>query len=218
MTFLKNKILSLIVVILLLAGCIAGGSYYMKQRAAQKVDADSIQSKLVNASELTSQKMIYNGVIESESGTIPFLTKETFLMTYKAVIRAGFDVSKTEINVTDDKVEVTLPDMEIQEVTIDPDEIKTYNTSLTLIKPDGKDELKQALVEAESNAKEEAAKAGLLEAAAENAESVIKGLLSGAVGDREIVIKHGKAAAEEETPAETETTEDAESAQEEQAE
>lgn len=208
MEFIKNKLISLIVIIALLAGCILGGSYYLKQRAAQKVDADSLYTKLEDASDLTTQKMIYNGVIESESGSIPFLTKETFLMTYKATIRAGFDVSKTDIKVTENTVEVSLPAMEIQEVTIDPDEIKTYNTSLTLIKPDGKEELKQALTEAEANAKEEAKKAGLLDAAAENAESVIKGLFAGTVGDREIVIKHGAAAKPTEEAAE-ETPEDA---------
>ena len=111
-------------------------------------------------------------------------------MTYKAVVRAGFDISKTEIDVADDKVTVTLPAMEIQEVTIDPNEIKTYNTSLTLIKPDGKEELKKALVKAEDDARKKAEEEGLLEAASSNAETLVKSLFEDAVGKREIVVKH----------------------------
>lgn len=185
-----KKIYGVLILILLLA-LAAGGFYaYRNYQARHKVTADALQARLENASELTTQKMIYNGVIESESGGVPILTKETFLMTYKATVRAGFDVSKTAIDVAEDKVTVTLPEMEIQEVTIDPDEIKTYTTSLTLIKPDGKAELKEALVMAEEDAKKKADEEGLLEAADANAETLVKNLFADAVGERELVVKH----------------------------
>ena len=185
-----KKIYRLLILILVLA-LAAGGFYaYREYQARQKVTADVLTARLENASDLTTQKLIYNGVIESESGNIPFLTKDTFLMTYRAVVRAGFDVSKAEFDVSDDKVTITLPAMEIQEVAIDPDEIKTYNTSLTLIKPDEKVEMQKALVKAEEDTRAKAEEEGLLEAASENAETVIKGLFKDAVGEREIVIKH----------------------------
>lgn len=185
-----KKITAFIIALLLLAGAAFGAYCYMQYKAKQAVTADMLMTRLENASECTTQKMIYNGVIESESGSIPFLNKQRFLMTYKAVVRAGFDVSKTKIELTDDAITVTLPKMEIQEVTIDPEEIRTYNTSLTLIKPDGKEELKEALLAAEEDARSKAEESGLLEAASENAESMIKGLLSDAAGDREIIVKH----------------------------
>lgn len=153
------KKLTTLVIVLLIAALAAGGFYFYRQyQARQKVTADMLEARLEDASDLTTQKMIYNGVIESESGGVPILTKETFLMTYKATVRAGFDISKVKIDVADDKVTVTLPAMEIQEVTIDPDEIKTYTTSLTLIKPDGKEELKEALIKAEEDARKKAEK------------------------------------------------------------
>lgn len=185
-----KKITAFIIALLLLAAAAFGAYYYMQYRARQAVTADTLMTRLQDASECTTQKMIYNGVIESESGSVPFINKQTFLMTYKAVVRAGFHLSKTEIDLTDEAVTVTLPAMEIQEVTIDPDEIKTYNTSLTLIKPDGKEELKQALVSAEEDARSKASEAGLLDAAGENAEAVVKGLLSDSAGGREIIVRH----------------------------
>ena len=185
------KKLTTLIIVLLVAALALGGVYFYKDyQARQKVTADMLEAKLEDASDLTTQKMIYHGVVESESGGVPILTKETFLMTYKAVVRAGFDISKTEIDVADDKVTVTLPAMEIQEVTIDPNEIKTYNTSLTLIKPDGKEELKKALVKAEEDARKKAEEEGLLEAASSNAETLVKSLFEDAVGEREIVVKH----------------------------
>ena len=87
-------------------------------------------------------------------------------------------------------VEVTIPPMEIQEITIQPKSLKFYNTSLTLFKPDEKNETQKALVAAEEDAAEKAGKSGLLEAADENAEALLKGILEGNVGEREIVIKH----------------------------
>ena len=126
---------------------------------------------------------------KSESGKVPFLTKSGFLMTYKATIRAGFDISKTGIDITDERITVTLPEMEVQEVTIDPDSLEFYNTTLTIFKPDGKEETKSAMKNAEKDAMSHVKGSGLLEAASENAESLIKGLFADAAGDRDIVVK-----------------------------
>lgn len=185
------KKLTALIIVILIAALAAGGFYYYRQyQARQKLTADVLEAKLENASDLTTQKMIYNGVIESESGGVPILTKEKFLMIYKATVRAGFDISKTGIDVAEDKVTVTLPEMEIQEVTIDPDEIKTYTTSLTIVKPDGKKELTTALKQAEDDARKKAEEEGLLDAASANAETLVKNLFADAVGERNIVVNH----------------------------
>lgn len=186
-----KKLLYSVIGILLIAAALAGAYFYVQYQGRQKVTPDMLMTRLENSSECTTQKMIYNGVVESESGNVPLLTKETFLMTYKATVRAGFDISKTKIDVADERITVTIPEIVIQEVTIDPNEIKTYNTSLTLFKPDGKEALKDALIAAEDDAKKKAGESGLLEAAGENAEAVIKGLLADSAGDREIVVKRG---------------------------
>lgn len=181
-----KKIIAAVIILAIIA---AGGYYYFFMRS-QVPTADSLSSKLVDSSELTTQKLVYEGVVENEGGKIPVLTKDTFLLVYKATVRAGFDVSKAEFDISDDKITVTVPASEIQDITIDPDSLRTYNTSITIIKPDEKEMMAEALKAAEKDAAEKAKDSGLLEAADENAESVIKALLQDTAGGREIVVKH----------------------------
>lgn len=176
--------------LLLVAVVGAGGYFYFTHKGAQELNADAITAKLENASDCTTQKLIYQGLVESKSGNIPILNKNAFLMTYTAVVRAGFDISKADVEVSDSTVEITIPPMEIQEITIQPKSLKFYNTSLTLFKPDEKNETQKALIAAEEDAAEKAGNSGLLEAADENAEALLRGILEDSVGDREIIINH----------------------------
>ncbi|MBP3897690.1 MAG: DUF4230 domain-containing protein [Mogibacterium sp.] len=180
----------ILAVLILVAVVGAGGYYYFTHRGTQELNADMITARLENASDCTTQKLIYQGLIESESGSIPILNKNAFLMTYTAVVRAGFDISKTDVKVDDTSVVITIPPMEIQEITIQPKSLKFYNTSLTIFKPDEKNEAQKALVAAEKDAAEKAGNSGLLAAADENAEALLRGILEGSVGDREIIINH----------------------------
>ena len=182
-----------LVLIVLLALVAAGGYFYFTHNSGkQEVSAGMLSAKLENASDCTTQKLIYNGYVESTSGKIPILTKKSFLMMYKSTVRAGFDVSKTDIEIEDKSVIVTLPEMEVQEITIDPRSLEFRDTSLTIIKPDGQEETKKALIAAENDVKSKIGESGLLEAAAENADSLIKGLFEDSIGDRELVIKHAE--------------------------
>ena len=80
--------------------------------------------------------------------------------------------------------------MEIQEITIDPNAIDFYDTSLTMFKPDGKDAAKDALINAEKDAKEKAKNSGILEAAAENAETIITAIVEPNLDGRKLEIVH----------------------------
>ena len=173
-----------IIAALIIVAVVAAGGYYYFFLHNQAPTADSLSSRLIDASELTTQKLVYEGVVEVEGGKIPVITKDSFLLVYKASVRAGFDTSKATVDVGDDTITVTVPPAEIQEITIDPDSIRTYNTSITIIKPDEKELMAEALKAAEKDA---AAKA-----ADENAESIIKALLQDAAAGREIVVKYSK--------------------------
>lgn len=180
-----GKIIIPIVVILLIAG---GAWLFMKNRGGTELTTGAISARLEDASDCTTQKLIYQGAVNSKKGKIPILTKSSFLMTYEASVRAGFDISEADIKLDDDKVEVNIPATDIQEITIDPNSLEFYDTSMTILKPDGKEETKKALKAAQDDAKKQAAKSGLLEAADENAKTLIKGLLTDSVGDREIIV------------------------------
>ena len=89
-------------------------------------------------------------------------------MTYTATVRAGFDMSETDVDVTDDTIKIVIPRTTIQEITIDPDSLEFYDTSFSIITMN-KEAVKEALQEAEGDAEKKAASSELLEAADENA-------------------------------------------------
>lgn len=184
-----SKVVSIIIAVLIFTGVVAGGMYYFTHRDNTKVTADMLTARLEDASECTTQKLIYQGVVTMSRGSIPFIDKSSFIMTYAANVRAGFDMSAVDVNITDEAVEVTIPKTEIQEITIESNSLEFYDTSFSVFTL-GKDAVKEALQKAEADAEAKAGSSGLLEAADENAESLIKGMLVDAAGDREIVVMH----------------------------
>lgn len=140
----KAKVIAAVIVLVFFVS--AGMFYYFKQiRPAS--DAATLQSKLKNTSELTTQELIYQGVFRDETGSIPFINKDKFLVKYKATVRAGFNVSDAKVTATDDTVTVTIPHAKIQSVNIQADDIKFYDTNFSIF-----DGGKQAAIEAEKKA------------------------------------------------------------------
>ena len=184
-----KAIINGLITIVILLGVIAGGFYFVTHFENTKVNKGMITAKLDNASECTTQKLIYNGVVKMEKGVIPLIDKRSFVMTYTATVRAGFDMSETDVDVTDDRIKVVIPRTTIQEITIDPDSLEFYDTSFSIITMN-KEAVKEALQEAESDAEQKAASSELLEAADENAETLIEGLLKDFADNHEIVISH----------------------------
>lgn len=181
----KTKVIAAVIVLVFLVS--AGMFYYFRQiRPAS--DAAMLQSKLKNTSELTTQEMVYQGVFRDETGSIPFINKDKFLVKYKATVRAGFDISDAKVTVTDNTVTVTIPHAKIQSVNIQADDIKFYDTNFSIV-----DGGKQAAIEAEKKAekytKKYASKSGLMDAADANGSKVIKAFLSDAAGKRDIIVK-----------------------------
>lgn len=179
---MKKKLMMIIAVTII--GC------FLLTSCNKEVKTDTISAKLENASEFTTQKLIYNGLIDVKDGKIPIITQNSFIMTYKAVVRAGCNMDDFKVEETEKKVKITIPKMEIQEVNIDPDNLKFYDTTFTILKPDGKDAAKDAMIAAKKDVKEKAKDSGILEAAAENAETIITGIVEPNLDGRELEIVH----------------------------
>ena len=145
--------------------------------------------KLEKLGELSTAQMTYTGLYTVTEGKIPFLTQKGFSMVYTAQVRAGIDVSKMEIQVTEKQVTVTLPPAEIQMLKVDPDSIQFYDEKHALFNWDKKTDVTSAIAIAESDTREKADTDGLLEQASQRAAYIVEGLLEGAVGDRAVVIK-----------------------------
>ena len=93
-----------LLIVVILAGMVVYLTQSLRRDREPEITGTFIDSKLEAAGELTSAKMIYNGLIHYSDGSIPFLTQKAFNMTYRAEVRAGVDLSKANTEVTDSEV------------------------------------------------------------------------------------------------------------------
>ena len=100
--------LIIIIAISVVVGIVMHKRYLEKLEAEKRITSAEVSERLESVSELTTEKIIYQGYIRYEEGDIPFLTKKSYSMTYTAEIEAGIDVS--EIEVTENKDEAAISD------------------------------------------------------------------------------------------------------------
>ncbi len=153
-----------------------------------EVNVGYITSKLENSSELTSAVLTYNGLLTYSDGNIPFITQKAFSMTYLAEIKAGIDMSQVKVQVTEDKVIVTLPEVQINNINIDPDSIKIFDEQHALFNWTDQDDVVDAISAAQSDVEENADMEGLKTRAREQAVLVINDLLKESIGERSLEI------------------------------
>jgi hypothetical protein len=153
------------------------------------IDSQYISSKLEEASDLTTAVLTYNGLVKYSDGDIPFITQKSFSMIYSAEVRAGIDMSKIKVEVTDDKVIVTLPEVEIQGINVDSDSLEFFDEKAAIFNWTDKDDVVEAVAAAENDVSENADINGLKERSRTQAEEIIKGLLKDSIGERTLEIK-----------------------------
>ena len=182
---------AVVIVVLLLVGTGLGVYFGAKAYYTKKPQVTSafLASKLEDASDLTSAKMTYHGVIHYDDGGIPFLTQKKYSMVYSATMEAGIDLSKVQIEVTDDKVKVTLPDVQVDEPVVDMDSIDFYDDSFALFDWETKEDGIDAVKEAKKDCAKKADIPSLEGEAYENAKKVVEQLLKDAVGERELEVE-----------------------------
>jgi len=148
-----------------------------------------INGKLESASELTTSELAYTGLIKYKEGDIPLLTQNSFSMIYSAQVRAGIDLSVAQIKISDQKVELTLPECKVQSIEIDTDSIEFYDERLALFNWTKKSDIIDAVAAAKEDVAKKADMDSLMEHAKQQTETLLTALLADAVGKRELVIR-----------------------------
>lgn len=184
---MKKKLIIVVIVILALAG--AAGFFYTKywNNGEDELNEAVIGAILEDSSDITTQHLLYTDVNDMKAGKIPIINKDKYLIKYTADVTAGFDISKTDIKLTEDKIKVTIPHAKIQDVNIKAEDVELIDTNFSII-DGGKETTLEALKEAEADARKNAKKSGLLDSADENSINIMKGLLKSVAGDREIEV------------------------------
>lgn len=192
--WIKGMILGIVIsflALLAIGGVVFGTVAFIKYQQNKKpaVTSALLASKLEDASDLTTAEVTYNGLIHYDDGGIPFLTQQKYSMIYSATVEAGIDLSKVEIEVTDDEVHVKLPEVTVDEPRVDMDSIDFYDESFALFNWDERQDGIDAVKEAEKDCKNKADIDSLKNRAYDNAKKVVSELLEDAVGDREVIVE-----------------------------
>lgn len=175
---LRNAFVGIVVILLIV--CVVYIFLYNKE---EKVTSSYLGTRLTKVGELTTVKLNYTGFLEYHDTGLPLFNRADFLMTYEADARVGIDLEEVKIEVDNTKkvVYLNIPKAEIQDVKIDQELIKYYDTKFALFNVDEKEDGNKAQALAEDDAYKELSNMGILESADEQALTLIKGLLQDAV-------------------------------------
>lgn len=154
------------------------GARLLEKNNEPKVNATSIEERLSKCSDLTTARLDYRGIIKYEEGDIQYINKKSFSMIYDAHIKAGIDLSQAKVSVKDKKITVSIPEPEIQDISVDPDSLEFYDEKLALFNWTKKQDTQKAMEKAEEDATEKAAKTDLLTQATDQAKTLITALLT----------------------------------------
>ena len=184
-TFLKNlskkaKIIIGAIIIVIIVLFITVG---INKKA--DVDTTFLTQILTKSSELTTAKLKITGLSEYHDEGVYVFNRSDFTMCFTATVRAGINLEnvKIESDSIQKKILITIPDAEIFEVKVDPNNLKFYGTGFSLFNVNEKEDLAKALALAEEDAKKEASNTGILELANQQSEVLIKGILANAIPD-----------------------------------
>lgn len=168
----EHKLIALIIVLILIILLILGFVFSNDGEVVSK--CESTLKEIKEITEFQSVIYDYNGVAVSYKDSKKKDIK--YYVAYKGTVSAGFDFTKLKMEVDefDEKIIITLPEMVIQDVTIDNSSLdfifekKKYNTEDVVL-----DARKLCKEDLENNAKKEGL---VLDTARESAISAIKGM------------------------------------------
>ncbi len=178
-----------IIIISLIGGALLHKRYLDKKEKEKRITSLEVSQTLESASDLTTEKIVCQGLIHYEEGDIPFIDKKSYNMTYTAEIDAGVDVSEIEVTDTGEKIIIEIPDSEVQSVYVDPDSIEFHDESFALFNWDDKQDGVDAVKLAETDAKEHADIDTLKKEADNHARELIENLFSDAIRDQQVEVR-----------------------------
>lgn len=178
-----------LLIVLVIAGTAIFLVMHFTKESEPEITNSFISDKLEAASELTSAKLTYNGLVRYSEGSIPFITKKEFSMIYRAEVKAGIDLSKVKSEITDTQVKITVPRIEILDISIDESSIQFYDEKFALLNWEKKEDLLETMQEAKADVEAKGDMDGLKENAKNQIQILLVGLFEDCIGERELVIE-----------------------------
>lgn len=170
----KRIVGAALLLVVLLCGIAGGVRLATHDDPGAEVITVSTLSKIINISELSTYRTVYNGVAKAMDEKSP--DKVDYYVSYQATVEAGIDFSQTQITVDDEAktVVITLPTVTVTDTAVDP-------TTLDYIFVDKKAETatvsEQALKLCEANVLQEVSgQTAILTLAHQNARNAVEAL------------------------------------------
>ena len=127
-------------------------------KAETHINEEILKEKLLTCSELTSAKYQLTGQITREEsygtgfGWFDKMATKSFAIKYSATIAFAVDLSKANIKVDSSVVRIDLPSATLQSLSIPSDSLQIINEKKNLINWENKNDMKEALQDAEKHA------------------------------------------------------------------
>lgn len=157
----------------------------------QSVDASYITTKLEGISELATAKMTMRGIIHVEDGKIPLINKKEFYMMYRASVKAGYDLAKAEIEITDDYVIINLPEAELFEIVVDESSLEFFDKTDSWFNQEAMEDTAKAITAAKEDVEAQPEIAELKLMAEEQVKILLEAILEGQIDERTLIINVG---------------------------
>ena len=176
-----SKKVKIIIGVIIILGIILFAIFGINRKP--KVDTVFLKQILTKSSELTTAKLTITGLSDYHDEGVYIFNRADFTMCFTSVIRAGINLENVIIDSDpiQKKIFITIPDAEIIDVKVDPNNIKFYGTGFALFNVNEKEDLAKALSLAEQDARKEASNTGILDLANQQSEILVKGILANAI-------------------------------------
>ena len=190
---ISGRILMLTVMVTVVALAVVAVCWMLtreKPEPSPKITNELVYATLEPASELTTARLTYCGLIHYSDGKIPLINKKAFSMLYCAEVEQGVDLSTLLVEVTDTTVNITIPKLEEADIRILPETIEFFDEKNSIFNPEQLQDTVDAILLAQEDVRQKADLERLAETAGKQAEVLILGLLQPVVEGRNVVVIH----------------------------
>lgn len=193
----KKAIGGLIAIFIVCALIFFAGTRFASNSDEPEITSTGITQQLQDIEELATLSYNYTKVGEF-SNSLQFngwdipLTQKSFLITYDGQLKAGIKMDKIKVDVSNDNITVSIPDIEILSNEIDESSIEVYDESRNIFNPISVNDYATFATSQKEAVEAEAIENGLLSQAATKTQDTIKKYLNaipGIEGNYQIDVK-----------------------------